>query len=149
MLIGLLFVALSINRAVVEAQPHLGGQARQAIYALASILVVSLLVLIPDQSTAALGVELLIGALLNLLLAVPRQVRRLRTMTAAERRTAALLVAVFDGAMLLIVAGGVALTADFNSGLYFLVPAVIALALLAIANSWKLTLVESKPASQI
>ena len=43
--------------------------------------------------------------------------------------------------MLLIAAGGVALAAGFDSGLYFLVPAVIALALLAIANSWTLTLV--------
>jgi hypothetical protein len=51
--------------------------------------------------------------------------------------------------MLLIVAGGVALTAGFNSGLYFLAPAVVALALLAIANSWILTLAGSEPASQI
>jgi hypothetical protein len=45
----------------------------------------------------------------------------------------------------LIVSGGVALTAGFNSGLYFLAPAMIALALLAIANSWILTLVGSEP----
>jgi hypothetical protein len=140
-LIGLLFVALSINRTAVEAHAPLGGQARQAVYALASILVVSLLVLIPNQSTTALGVELLIGAFLNLLLAVRRQVRRLHATPAAERRVATLLVAIFDGSMLLIAAGGAALAAGFNSGLYFLVPAVIALALLAIANSWTLTLV--------
>jgi hypothetical protein len=143
-LIGLLFVALSINRAAIAAHPHLGGQARQAIYALASILVVSLLVLIPDQSTAALGAELLSGALLNLLLAVRRQVRRLRAMPTTARSSFAPLVAVYDGAMLLIVAGGVALTAGFNSALYLLAPAMIALALLAIANSWKLTLLGSE-----
>jgi hypothetical protein len=51
--------------------------------------------------------------------------------------------------MLLILAGGVASAAGFNSALYFLAPAVIGLALLAIANSWKLTLVGSEPASQI
>jgi hypothetical protein len=148
-LIGLLFVALSVNRAAIAAHPHLGGQARQAIYALASILVVSLLVLIPDQSTAALGAELLSGALLNLLLAVRRQVRRLRAMPATARSAFAPLVAVYDGAMLLIVAGGVASAAGFNSALYFLVPAVIALGLLAIANSWKLTLVGSEPVGEI
>ena len=59
------------------------------------------------------------------------------------RRTFAPLVAVYDGAMLLIVAGGVALIAGFDSALYFLAPAVIALALLAIANSWMLTLVDN------
>ena len=149
MLIGLLFVALSINRAAIAAHPHLGGQARQAIYALASILVVSLLVLIPDQSTAALGAELLSGTLLNLLLAVPRQVRRLRAMPTTARIAFAPLVAVYDGAMLLIVAGGVAFAAGFHSALYLVAPAVIALALLAIANSWLLTLAGSEPASQI
>jgi hypothetical protein len=44
---------------------------------------------------------------------------------------------------------GVSLTAGFDSALYFLAPAVIALAPLAIANSWILTVVGSQPASQI
>jgi hypothetical protein len=148
-LIGLLFVALSIHGAAVAAHPYRGCQARQAIYALASIIVVSLLVLIPDQSAAALWVELIVGALLNLLLAVWRQVRRLHAMPARARRLSAAGIAIYDCAMLLIVAGGVALTAGFNSGLYFLAPAVIALALLAIANSWILTLVSSEQASEV
>jgi len=50
--------------------------------------------------------------------------------------------------MLLIVAGGVVLSAGSSSGLYVLAPAVIALALLAIANSWILTLVGSGQASE-
>jgi hypothetical protein len=145
-LIGLLFVALSINVAVA-AHPYRGGQARQAVYALASILVISLLVLIPDQSATALGAELIIGALLNLLLAIRRQVRRLRAMLATERRVAAVGVTIYNGAMLLIVVAGVALTAGVNSALRFVAPAVIALALLAIANSWILTLVDSEPAA--
>jgi hypothetical protein len=148
-LIGLLFVALSINRTAITTHAHLGGQARQAIYALVSILIVSLLVLIPDQSSAALGAELLSGALVNLLLAVRRQVRRLRAMSATARTAFAPLIAIYDGAMLLIVAGGVALAAGFDSALYFVAPAVIALALLAIVNSWRLTLVDSEPAGGI
>ena len=149
MLIGLLFVALSIHGAAVTAHPYRGGQARQAIYALASVIVVSLLVLIPDQSSAALGAELMIGALLNLLLAVRRQVRRLRAMPVTARSASVAGVVIYDGAMLLIVAGGVALAAGFDSALYFLAPPVIALVLLAIANSWILTLVGSEPASRI
>lgn len=148
-LIGLLFVALSIHGVAIAAHPYRGGQARQAIYALASIVVVSLLVLIPDQSAAVLGAELMIGGVLNLLLAVWRQVRRLHVMPATARRASVAGVVIYDGAMLLIVAGGAALTAGFHSGLYFLAPATIALALLAIANCWILTLVDSEPASQI
>lgn len=55
MLIGLLFVALSINREAITAEAHLGGQARQAIFALVSVFILSLLLLIPDQSRSALG----------------------------------------------------------------------------------------------
>ena len=145
MLIGLLFVALSIHGTAIADHPYRGGQARQAIYALASVVVVSLLVLIPDQSAAALGVELLVGALLNLLLAIRRQVRRLRAMLAMARRVAAVGIAIYDGAMLLIAAGGVVLAAGSESGLYFVAAAVISLLLLAIGNSWILTLVNSEP----
>jgi hypothetical protein len=77
-LTGLLFVALSINRELIATHAHLGGQARQAIYALASVLVLSLVLLIPEQSTFALSVEILVGALVNLGLAIPRQVRRMK-----------------------------------------------------------------------
>lgn len=62
-------------------------------------------------------------------------------MAPAVRRSFAPLVAVYDGSMLLIMAADASLAADFDSALYLLAPAVIALALLAIANSWRLTLV--------
>ena len=107
MLIGLLFVALSIHGTAVAEHPYRGGQARQAIYALASILVVSLLVLIPDQSADALGAELIIGALLNLLLAIWRQIRRLHAMPAAARHASVAGIVVYDSAMLLILGSGV------------------------------------------
>ena len=167
-LIGLLFVALSINREAIGAQVHLGGEARQAIFALVSVLLVSLVVLIPDQSSSALGAELLGGALLSLGIAVPRQVRRVGAMVPAEESIAtmladfvraspsrledsrllarsrtrfAVLVAVFDSAFLMIIAAGASLAAGFDSALYVLAAAVIALMLLAIFNSWELTLV--------
>jgi hypothetical protein len=139
-LIGLLFVGLSINREKIAAHPVLGGQARQALFALVSIFVLSLIMLIPEQSSEALGAELLAAALVNLGLAVPRQVRRMKATGPTDRRTFALLIAVFDGALLLVVAAGVSLLGDSDFALSLLAPAVIAFALLAIFNSWKLTL---------
>ena len=144
-LIGLLFVALSINREAIETQAHFAGQARQAIFALVSIFVVSLVVLIPDQADWALGVELLCGAIFVLARAVPRQMRRMTTTPPAERRRNVLLVGVFDGAMLLIVAAGVVLIAGFDFALFLLAAAVIALLLLAIVDSWTLTLIGTEP----
>jgi hypothetical protein len=144
-LIGLLFVALSINREMIARHPHLGGQARQTIFALVAVFVVSLVVLIPDQSTAALGAELIVGASVLLAHAIPRQVRRMRATVSAERRDFALLVAVYDAAMLLIFAAGVTLAADGGFAFKLLAAAVIALALLAIRNSWRLALVADGP----
>ena len=146
-LIGLLFVALSINRHEIAAQPHLTGEARQAIFALVSLLVLSFIMLIPEQSTAALGAELLAAAFVNLSIAVPRQVRRLRATAPAHRRGHALRIAVYDGAMLCVIATGVTLAAGDASGLYALVPAVISFTLLAIVNSWNLTLLGAQPPS--
>ena len=144
-LIGLLFVALTINREATAAEAHLGGLARQAIYGLVSVFVLSLVVLIPDQSNSALGAELIAGALLNLGLAIPRQVRRLKATVPSERARSALRIAIYDGAALLITAAGVTLAADadVDFAFYLLAAAVIAYTLLAIANSWSLTLVDA------
>ena len=139
-LIGLLFVALSINRKAIAAEPHLAGQALQALFALGSVFVLSLVVLIPDQSSSALGAELIAGALLNLMNAVPRQARRMATTTVrSERMRYALRVSVYDGAVLLIMAAGASLAAGLGFAFYLLAAAAIALTLLAIANSWSLT----------
>ena len=144
-LIGLLFVALSINRETVAAHAHFRGQARQAIYALVYVFVISLVVLIPDQADWALGAELLCGALLNLVVSIPRQVRGMTTTHPTERRRFALVIAVYNGAMLLIMAAGIGLIAGFDGALFLLAAAVIAFSLLAIANSWTLTLISSEP----
>jgi hypothetical protein len=144
-LIGLLFVALSINREAVAVHAHFRGQARQAIYALVYVFVISLVVLIPDQADWALGAELLCGALLNLVVAIPRQVRGMTTTPPAARRKFALVIAVYNGAMFLIMAAGTGLIAGFDGALFFLAAAVIALSLLAIANSWTLTLISTEP----
>jgi hypothetical protein len=69
----LLFAALAIDQEAIGAKPHLAGQGLHVLFALASVFVVSLLVAIPEQSSAALGAELITGALLSLVIAVPRQ----------------------------------------------------------------------------
>ena len=109
------------------------------------VFVISLVVLIPDQADWALGAELLCLALLNLAVAIPRQVRGMTTTLPTERRRFALVIAVYNGAMLLIVAAGIGLIAGFDGALFLLAAAVIALSLLAIANSWTLTLISTEP----
>jgi hypothetical protein len=144
-LIGLLFVALSINREAIAAHAHFRGQARQTIYALVYVLVISLIVLVPDQADWVLGAELLCGALLTFVVSIPRQVRGMTTAHPTERRKFALVIAVYNGAMLLILAAGIGLIAGFDGALFLLAAVVITLSLLAIANSWTLTLISTAP----
>jgi hypothetical protein len=144
-LIGLLFVALSINHEAIAAHAQFRSQARQAIYALVYVFVISLIVLIPDQAGWALGAELLFLALLNLVVSIPRQVRGMATTHPTERGRFALVIAAYNGAMLLIIAAGIGLIFGSDSALFLLAAAVIALSLLAIANSWTLSLISSEP----
>jgi hypothetical protein len=146
-LLGLLFVALSINRHEIAAEPHRAGELRQASFSLVSVLVLSLIMLIPEQSTAALGAELLAGAFVNLSIVIPRQVRRVKSSAPEHRRGHALRIAVYNSALLCVIAAGLSLVAGAASGLYVLVPAVIAFTLLALVNSWNLTLLGTRPLS--
>jgi hypothetical protein len=145
--LGLLFVALSINRHEIAAEPHRAGEARQASFALVSVLILSLIMLIPEQSSAALGAELLAGALVNLGIVIPRQVRRVKSSAPEHRRGHALRIAVYNGALLCVIATGSSLIAGAASALYVLVPAVIGFTLLALVNSWNLALLGTRPLS--
>ena len=145
--LGLLFVALSINRHEIAAEPHRAGEARQASFSLVSVLILSLIMLIPEQSTSALGAELLAGALVDFAIVIPRQVRRVKDSAPEHRRGHALRIAVYNGALLCVVATGLSSIAGAGSALYVLVPAVIAFMLLAIVNSWNLALLGTRPLS--
>ena len=63
----------------------------------------------------------------------------------SERRRFALAIAVYNGAMLLMLAAGTGLVAGWEGALFLLAGAVIALSLLAIAISWTLSLISTEP----
>jgi modulator of FtsH protease len=60
-LVGLLFVAISINLQTILSLPHVTGRAAYALILLATPVLVSLAVLVPQEATA-LGVELVVVA---------------------------------------------------------------------------------------
>ncbi|HEY6566823.1 MAG TPA: hypothetical protein VI341_04810 [Actinomycetota bacterium] len=63
-LAGLLFVAMSINVKEIVADPHLPPRAAGAVVTLSTPMVFSILLLDPVQSSSALGVELIVLAIL-------------------------------------------------------------------------------------
>src|SRR3712207_8356265 len=60
-LTGLVFVGVSINLEKILADPNSGlpGRAAEALILLVAVLTASVLLLVPGQSTAVIGVELL------------------------------------------------------------------------------------------
>jgi hypothetical protein len=88
-LAGLLFVAISINLTKILEVRGLVGRAGEAIVLLVAVLIVSTLVLVPDQPRVALGTELLVTGLLawSILVVIhARAVRRHRAVAAGALR---------------------------------------------------------------
>jgi hypothetical protein len=55
---GLVFVAVSISLRTILASPHLRARAREALQTFLAVLAIATCGLIPDQSAAALGMEI-------------------------------------------------------------------------------------------
>jgi modulator of FtsH protease len=137
-LAGLVFVGVSINLEQILAMPSLPGRALGAIVILVGVLIQSSLVLVPDQSTTALGLEML-GVGLVVLLVVSAIQRDVYLKRLPEYRKQFLLnVAFAQVAVLAFVVAGVLLVATGESGIYWTVPAVLVSYLVAISDAWVL-----------
>jgi hypothetical protein len=137
-LTGLIFVAVSINIERILAVRGLPGRAGESVAMFLGVLVLSLLMLVPDQSERALGVEItVVGAiyLVGLLaILVPGLTARSRQpaswqVTRVVAAIAASLPAVVCGVSLLTGGGG---------GLYWLVPCFLVSFGVGIGNAWVL-----------
>jgi hypothetical protein len=137
-LTGLVFVAVSINLEKVLEVHGLPGRAGESIVMFAGVLLLSFCILMPGQSTTAVGVELLIGGVLLgsvLLLIVLPGLNRPTRQPLTWRITR--LVLALASSVPVIVAG-VSVLAESGGGLYWLA-AAFAIALAAgIGNAWVL-----------
>jgi modulator of FtsH protease len=142
-LLGLVFVGISINLRDIVDSRLLVNRAFEAILMLASVLVTSTAVLIPNQSRQALGIELVIlgviagGVVLRLQSGiradvVPRGGRGPTEVSAATRRVLAL------GSAVITVVAGVLLIAKVGGGLYWWPPAVVTAYFAALFDAWVL-----------
>jgi hypothetical protein len=136
-LAGLLFVAISINLRQILDVPVLPSRAASALGALFLALIVSILTLVPGQSRAVLGAELLVCAVPTWLATTYRYVRsgraeqQSRFAYGSDLTLAELAVVPFVGA-------GVSLVAGAGGGLYWLVPAFVFAFVTAAVNGWVL-----------
>jgi hypothetical protein len=142
-LTGLVFVGVSINLEKILADPNSGlpGRAAEALILLVAVLTASVLLLVPGQSTALIGVELLAVGLAAWGWIVAIQLRRLgywRTMRPDLRQAFVLRVALGQLATLPLVIAGVAVLTVGLGGLYWLVAGTVFSILAALSEAWVL-----------
>jgi hypothetical protein len=135
-LIGLLFVAVSINLREILSYPGLPDRALQTLTLFGASLLVCLLLLVPGQPDAVLGAELVVVAVLAGV-GLLRLSRRVATDLTARRRRLPY-EAASTAFVLALAAAGATLPAGSAGGLYWLVPAIVIALLAGLANAWVL-----------
>ena len=137
-LAGLVFVGVSINLEKILALASLPSRALGAITLLVAVLVQSSLVLVPDQSTTALGLEML-GVGLVVLLAVSAIQRDVYLKQEPQYRGRfKITIALGQSAVLAFVVAGAVVVAAGADGMYWTVPGVLITYLVSIAEAWVL-----------
>jgi hypothetical protein len=137
-LLGLVFVAISINLTKIMLLPNLVHRALQTVVSFLVVLVLCSLLLVPAESVIAVGVQVLVIGLIGWGSVVALQALQWRTL---DRRFRGLFIAhVATGqlaALPILIAGFVVLTRGAG-GLYWLVPGVIFYLLDGSENAWVL-----------
>ena len=143
-LIGLLFVAVSLNRDRVARNPMLHASAVQTLVIFMLPLTTSIVLLTPGQPSWVLGSELLaLGALQGVVLVISG--RRKRRPDLEPSRLARVLDHTSPNlaATSLVLIAGATLVSGHGGGLYWLVPAVILALVGGSANAWLFLILDS------
>jgi len=137
-LTGLLFVGLSINlRKIIETPEHL-ARAREVLGQLLSLLVLSIIVLIPGQNRLELGPELIaLGAAIAGVSAVLHRQTLKRIESGRRVRWGARVAAFHVGTLAIPIAGMSVMLRHFG-GLFWLVVTVLIYFLWSTNNAWTL-----------
>ena len=133
-LAGLLFVAVSLNHEEILKANALPTLAAQAVSSLIGLVVLSVCVLLPDQSVSTLGIELLV---LGVLLAVIALVPTLRGLREVERFWwQAQRLAVTTVAVIPLLVATVLLLLGNEAGMYWAALEVVVAIAAATFNAW-------------
>jgi hypothetical protein len=137
-LTGLLFVAVSINIQRILQFKNLPARAAATLILFATPLIVGLFVLIPDQATVALGLELLLGGLLvlGIQLVIDLRSERAEPESRSGRIITRTFPAVAGGGCIAI--AGISFLTGSGGGLYWLVPATVVTIVFGLENAWVL-----------
>jgi hypothetical protein len=137
-LTGLVFISVSVNLEKVLKVHGLPGRAGESIVMFTAVLVLSIFLLMPGQSSDALGIELIAGGILKLVVLLIVAIPGLNQPTRQPLtwRISRIFAAVVTSVPIAI--SGASLIAGAGGGLYWLAGAFALAFSVGIANAWVL-----------
>ena len=133
---GLVFVGVSINMSRVISYPGLPNRALEALIVLLIVLLVSSLQLVPEQSPALAGSELLMICLCGWIVLSWLHVTHLREVERKHRWQARVEALLGQGATLPFIIAGAIIIENNVSGLFWTLPGIICSFLIVFYNAW-------------
>jgi hypothetical protein len=137
-LLGLLFVSISINLTRILSYPTLPGRAFGALMVLLVVLIISSLLLVPQQPMALIGAEILVIGAIAWVGIARIDIGVLTSARSDYKRRIWGLVVLNQAGLILYIASGVVTLSAGKVGLYLLVPAIIASFVKAALDAWVL-----------
>jgi modulator of FtsH protease len=135
-LTGLLFVALSINLKQIIASPGLVARAMEVLIVLTAALILSTLLLMPGQADGGAAIEVIIIAVAVSVVVAWLQIRTDRkALGISDLAFASRVIGAHTGPIFLVI-GAVSLLAQSGGGLYWVVPALLAMIVVSIIGAW-------------
>jgi hypothetical protein len=135
-LLGLLFVAISINIALILKYPHLPGRAASTLGVLLTVLVVCCFGLAPDQSATRLGWEIIIPTAISVVQTVWALHGFRRKDTPLRWTIGAMPMHLLP--ILALMVGGITLLSGSGGGLYWVLIGTVLAFVTASVNAWVL-----------
>lgn len=135
-LAGLIFVGLSINLAKLVDMPAVLLRAAAALVLLMAVLGISILLLIPDQSTRNAGIEVTGVAIAIGFLVLLLSERSVRRSSEEFRGNALALAGLRLGTIAVLLVSGILLFADHPNGMDLLVPGFLLAFVVVFVEAW-------------
>jgi modulator of FtsH protease len=137
-LVGLIFVALSINLTRILELPGVAGRAAQAILLLASALIAALVLLIPGQTSTQSGVLLILVFLPAWGLPTVSQIQALRKRQYYRRYQAVIRLVMHQAATVPLLVAGLSLLGYARGGLKWFAVTLLLSVVVALFDAWVL-----------
>lgn len=137
-LTGLLFVGVSISLSKILALPTLPTRALISLTLLLTILICSILLLVPGQSSDAMGFEMLILGILAWAGVIKMDLYSLRNIEQPFRTQQFWNMFIDQLALIPYIVCGVMLLVSGEMGIYWIVPALIFSFIKAVIDAWVL-----------